>query len=383
MCKRGVYLFLVFGLCLSGARADLTMAPLSSWDITGDYGDVLSLNGYPVSRLIVGTTVFANPPGNTPEELAQNADDFSLATAASADSMAWVETVFTQPVRIIFMLEKNGNDSGTIQGLDVNRNLVGGIVTFTGGALYWTNTGYLSSLLAVNHQNAWGTVITSDIPIYGIRITAPGIDPVSIMAVGQPVGLSSSPSPADGATDVLRDAVPSWTPGKFAATHDVYFGTVFADVNTASRTSPKGVLVSQGQDANAYDPAALLAFGQTYYWRVDEVNAPPDSTIYRGEVWSFTAEPVAYAIRPVMATASSSYTPDNAPGKTIDGSGLNASDQHSTDDNAIWLSDVTGPQPTWIRYDFDKVYKLYEMWVWNANTAVESTFGLGAKDVTI
>ena len=43
-----------------------------------------------------------------------------------------------------------------------------------------------------------------------------------------------------------------------------------------------GVLVSQGQDANTYDPAGLLDFGQTYYWRVDEVNAPPDSTLYQG-----------------------------------------------------------------------------------------------------
>ena len=46
-------------------------------------------------------------------------------------------------------------------------------------------------------------------------------------------------------------------------------------------------------------------FGQTYYWRVDEVNAPPDSTVYKGDVWSFTVEPYGYPIKPVKATASS------------------------------------------------------------------------------
>ena len=49
----------------------------------------------------------------------------------------------------------------------------------------------------------------------------------------------------------------------------------------------------------------------------------------------------------------------------------------------MWLSNTAGPQPTWIQYEFDKVYKLHEMWVWNSNQINETTFGLGAKDVTI
>jgi len=194
---------------------------------------------------------------------------------------------------------------------------------------------------------------------------------------------ASGPRPSDVATDLPRDVVLSWQPGQYAATHDVYLGTVFADVNTASRTDQKGVLVSQGQDANTYDPAGPLAFGQTYYWRIDEVNAPPSSTIYKTRVWSFTVEPVGYAIKPVAATASSSQTADTMPGKTIDGSGLNASDQHSALDTAMWLSSIAGPQPTWIRYDFDKVYKLHQMWVWNSNQILESVLGFGAKDVTV
>jgi hypothetical protein len=49
----------------------------------------------------------------------------------------------------------------------------------------------------------------------------------------------------------------------------------------------------------------------------------------------------------------------------------------------MWLSSATGPQPSWIEFQFDNVYKLHEMWVWNSNESLESVLGLGFKDVTI
>jgi hypothetical protein len=97
-----------------------------------------------------------------------------------------------------------------------------------------------------------------------------------------------SPTPANGQKEVPRDVVLSWRPGIYADKHNVYFGTVFDDVNQASTANPLDVLVSENQDALTYALPGLLEFGQTYYWRVDEVNAPPDSTIYKGDVWSFT-----------------------------------------------------------------------------------------------
>jgi regulation of enolase protein 1 (concanavalin A-like superfamily) len=193
-------------------------------------------------------------------------------------------------------------------------------------------------------------------------------------------GLSRGPSPAQDAVDVPVDTILSWTPGKFAASHDVYFGTSLADVNTASRTNPKGVLASQGQAATTFDPPGLLAYGQTYYWRIDEVNAVPANTIFKGAVWSFTAEPYGYPVTPVAATASSAQ-PNMGPEKTIDGSGLDKSDLHGTDGTTMWLS--TGAQPNWVQYQFDKVYKLFDLKVWNSNSPVESFIGFGAKKVTI
>ncbi len=96
-----------------------------------------------------------------------------------------------------------------------------------------------------------------------------------------------NPDPTDGQPGVPRDAILHWTPGKYAAKHNVYFGTVFDDVNQASTADPRGVLVSESQDGTTYDPS-VLELARTYYWRVDEVNAPPDSTVYKGNVWSFT-----------------------------------------------------------------------------------------------
>jgi hypothetical protein len=191
--------------------------------------------------------------------------------------------------------------------------------------------------------------------------------------------LAQNPSPEDQAVDVPRDAVLSWEAGEYAATHDVYLGTTFADVNTATRTSAKGVLASQGQTATTCDPAGVFAYGQTYYWRVDEVNKAPDNTIFKGTTWSFTAEPYGYPFKPVKATASSSQA-NMGPEKTIDGSGLTG-DLHGTEPATMWMS--TGAQPNWIQYEFDKAYKLHQLLVWNSNQLVESFLGFGAKKVTI
>ncbi len=190
------------------------------------------------------------------------------------------------------------------------------------------------------------------------------------------------PNPEDGAVDVRRDVVLSWVAGAFVAGHDVYLGTSFEDVSAAEADNPLNVLVSPNQSDNIYAPATPLAIGQTYYWRIDEVNAPPDTTVYKGDVWSFTTEPYSYPITNVTATASSS-NPGTGPERSIDGSGLNDADQHSMELMDTWLSARDMPHPVWIQYEFDRAYKLDELWVWNSNQMLEATFGFGVKDVTV
>ena len=198
---------------------------------------------------------------------------------------------------------------------------------------------------------------------------------MGVIVDGGDISKAHDPNPANEQPDVLRDSDLSWSPGISAARHNVYMGESFDDVDTA--TVPTG----PGLDVNSFDPGRL-DFGQTYYWRVDAVNAPPDSTVFKGLVWSFTTEPVAYPIENITTTASSSMA-GSAPEKTVDGSGLDDGDLHSVDLADSWLSDMFGTQPTWIEYQFDKVYKLHEMWVWNQNQIIESTIGYGFKDVSI
>jgi hypothetical protein len=68
------------------------------------------------------------------------------------------------------------------------------------------------------------------------------------------------------------------------------------------------------------------------------------------------------------------------PEKTIDGSGMTG-DLHGTEATTMWTS--TGVLPNWIQYQFDKVYKLHELKVWNSNGPVEPYIGFGAKQVTV
>jgi len=194
------------------------------------------------------------------------------------------------------------------------------------------------------------------------------------------VGCSSSPQPPNGATGVPRDITLSWREGPFAVAHDVYFGTVAADVNDASRTSPRGVLVGQGRSRAIYVPDSELELGQTYYWRVDEVNAF-DAVIYKGNVWNFTVEPHAPWIEKVVATTNGVSNDGQTPANTVNGSGLNENDEHSVSPADMWLAAPNGTDPLWIQYRFDVACKLHEMLIWNYNEPSE--VGLGLKDVSV
>ncbi|MHC4508962.1 MAG: LamG-like jellyroll fold domain-containing protein, partial [Planctomycetota bacterium] len=226
---------------------------------------------------------------------------------------------------------------------------------------------------------AWDGIL-DEVGIWNIALSAEEVNQLMVQSKTQMFkpGIAANPSPADKATDVPRDVVLSWTPGEFAPGvngHIVYLSENFSDVNDGIG----GITVSAG----SHDPGRLN-LGTTHYWRVDEVNAPPDSTVFRGDVWSFTVEPVGYPIdgANITATASSVGQADFGPEKTIDGSGLDENDLHSTEPLDMWLS---GDEPlgAWIQYELDKVYKLHQMWVWNSNQIFEGLFGFGLKDVTV
>lgn len=213
-----------------------------------------------------------------------------------------------------------------------------------------------------------GEILLANIVLY---MTGEDIEP----------GRASAPDPDEELADVPRDVVLSWTPGENVSTQDVYFGTSLDAVSMADRANPMDVLVSQGQAGASYVPDGLLEYNQTYYWRVDGFEAD-GVTMYLGEVWSFTTEPFAYPIEEITVTAFAAEAGSEAV-NTINGSGLNESDQHSTAAEAMWFGTGNGVDPVWIQFEFDKAYKLDEMWVWNYNVLFELVLGFGFKDVTV
>ena len=224
----------------------------------------------------------------------------------------------------------------------------------------------------------WFNGTIDDVQVYDRALTDAEIQEI-MLGLTDP-SLAYDPVPADGSVDVPCDITLGWSAGDAATAHDVYFGTAFDDVNDAGQADPRDVLVSQGQTETSCDPADVLDFGTTYYWRVDEVGEAPDHAITKGEVWSFTTEPYGYPIADLTVQASAEETTSPAI-RTIDGSGLDEFDQHGVDLKTMWVS-TTG-LPAWIQYTFDKVYRLTELWVWNANSELESFTGFGAKDVVI
>ena len=194
---------------------------------------------------------------------------------------------------------------------------------------------------------------------------------------------ASGPKPMHQSIDIGRDVILSWTPGTGIATRDVYFGTDFDAVSTADRANPMGVLVSQSQNATTLDPEGRLEFGQTYYWRVDEVGAAPDNTIFAGNVWTLTAEPFVYPVENIAVTSNTTSEAGAILENTVNGSGLNDDDQHSRAADTMWLGAPSGDDPVYIQFEFDRVYKLTEMLVWNYNGEFELLLAFGIKDVTV
>ena len=101
------------------------------------------------------------------------------------------------------------------------------------------------------------------------------------------------PDPGNGAVHTDTWANLGWTPGAFAVSHDVYFGDNFDEVNAGAEGVFQGNQTANflivGFPGFAFPDG--LVVGETYYWRIDEVDdANPDSP-WKGDVWSFTVPP--------------------------------------------------------------------------------------------
>ncbi len=132
-------------------------------------------------------------------------------------------------------------------------------------------------------SSRWFVGLIDDVRIYNKELTPEEIEKAMM---GDP-RLAWGPRPADGTIpNIDATKLLSWTPGDSAASHDVYLGVSETAVTDADTSDTTGIYRGR-QDANSYAPPEALEYDQTYYWRVDEVEAD-DTRINKGRVWSFT-----------------------------------------------------------------------------------------------
>jgi hypothetical protein len=237
---------------------------------------------------------------------------------------------------------------------------------------------YDGELIKTHTWDANGHKTIQALDLYGNNASSVYVDNIKLSMYDP--AQASEPTPADKQTDVVRDAALRWMPALGAVAHDVYLGASLDAITGADRDNPMDVLVSQAQGETSYTVTTPLEFGQTYYWRIDEIGPAPDNEIAKGRVWSFTVEPYVYPITAITATASSAQVgmgPENA----VNGAGLDG-EGHSSETTQMWMTTGTA-KPDWIQFEFGQVYKLDEMWVWNSNQMIEALLGFGAKDVTV
>ncbi len=114
---------------------------------------------------------------------------------------------------------------------------------------------------------------------------------ISVMGAYQ----ARRPSPRNKAVNVAKNVTLSWDPGDYTQNvngHDVYFGTdetAVTDANDPNTPPGRG-----RQDANSYSVPETLNLGQTYYWRIDEVNDAEPNSPWKGRIWSFTVTDFIY-----------------------------------------------------------------------------------------
>ncbi|MHC4646587.1 MAG: LamG domain-containing protein, partial [Planctomycetota bacterium] len=97
-------------------------------------------------------------------------------------------------------------------------------------------------------------------------------------------GNAYDPSPANGVTAVPIDSSLSWSAACLAVSHEIYIGTSYDDVYSATSSSYPNVDFS-ALGPNSYDPASDFDHFKWYYWRVDEVGGAGQR--WKGQVWSF------------------------------------------------------------------------------------------------
>jgi hypothetical protein len=180
-----------------------------------------------------------------------------------------------------------------------------GVVIYIDGEVAGSHPGAVSSGTSGFPFNIGGYVFndstqaqTLDGEIDDVFVFGRALSQQEIQSLMQGIGkypYALGPEPADGALYLATWVTLSWKPGDLAASHDVYMGDNFDDVNNGIGDTFRG---NQPLDNTFYlagfpgyaFPGGLVP-GTTYYWRIDEVNDADPNSPWKGDVWSFMVPP--------------------------------------------------------------------------------------------
>lgn len=142
---------------------------------------------------------------------------------------------------------------------------------------------------------SWGAYEKGDVWNFSTKPTGPKI--------------AHDPNPPDGAIHPDNWVCLSWSPGRYAESHNLYLGEDFIDVNAGTEDT-----FCWNQDCEFF----VIGFpgnfiyelqpGSTHYWRIDEVNNMHPDSPWKGDVWSFTIPP-RHAFAPDPADGAAQIDP--------------------------------------------------------------------------
>ncbi|MEE8577715.1 MAG: proprotein convertase P-domain-containing protein, partial [candidate division Zixibacteria bacterium] len=132
----------------------------------------------------------------------------------------------------------------------------------------------------------------------------------------------------------------SWVPVDDIASQDLYFSNNFDEVNDSNDTAYQGNLAA---DASAVEVA--LELGQTYYWRIDALDAD-GMLIAAGDTWSFSTMDVndtnEAAVNPVPADGAIDIGPNTILKWSHGISAVSSDVYFGTDSSPVFLNTTTG-----------------------------------------
>jgi hypothetical protein len=248
--------------------------------------------------------------GSLPGEGENLGDNFDLAIDVTIrKDNGFVDGATAEhPVDQFFIRVSRMNADGIDQWFNTNGTTEQ--VHSGGGPAYTTSTDnfYLGDLRAGNSPTSGSAIAKTDIEIAETIVYNASLSEAEIMGINEWLQANVrierktafAPDPEDGALIDQTWSLLNWQPGSTAASHDIYVGDNFDDVDSGAEVTFQGnqatTLVTVGFPGFAF-PDGLVP-GTTYYWRIDEVEAD-GTTVHKGEIWSFSVPPkTAYSPDP-------------------------------------------------------------------------------------